>query len=147
MIVNRYLCPSDGGRGPTMSTWTWAKRRLDWGKDPMLDSMCRWILACWHGMQERTQALESLEMLCQMNFFFRRVVVDRAEGCARPWMRLKTRQQSWRGTHGRGRPVLTSQRRVSPLLLNGTSSHRRVMREVLQEGISGSCCCRRARSS
>ena len=22
MIVNRYLWPSDGGRGPTMSTWT-----------------------------------------------------------------------------------------------------------------------------
>ena len=22
MIVNRYLWPSDGGRGPTLSTWT-----------------------------------------------------------------------------------------------------------------------------
>ena len=33
------------------------------------------------------------------------------------------------------------------LLLKGTSSHQRAVREVLQEGISGFCCCRRARSS
>ena len=28
MIVNRYLWPSDWGRGPTMLTWMWEKRRL-----------------------------------------------------------------------------------------------------------------------
>ena len=43
-IVNKYLKSSDAGRGPTTSTWMCEKRHCGSGKEPIPDSMWRWIL-------------------------------------------------------------------------------------------------------
>ena len=48
MHVRRYLYPWEGGRGPTISTWTTSKRASGGLKDNIVAVVCLVTLARWH---------------------------------------------------------------------------------------------------
>ena len=143
--VRRYLWSSEGGRGPTTSTWMCEKRRSGVLKVPTPDSVCLLTLAAWQARHERDQDLESLASPCHTNFWRRSFVVTRADGCEIPWMVSKTCRRRDGGTQGRGRLELISQRRWLPSSSRGMDVHSSADLGSCNSGSSRCCCCRAAR--
>ena len=83
-MVNRYLYPSDIGRGPTMSkcvakpVWLW--------KGFSSGFVCHVIFFCWQGTQVCTYSLVSLVVLCHTKCCLRSFALEHAEGWERPWI-------------------------------------------------------------
>ncbi|KFD60299.1 hypothetical protein M514_27518, partial [Trichuris suis] len=120
--IVRCVLPLDGGSGPTISTWTWSKRRSGGSKFCSGALMWRWILEVWQGTQDLAQILTCLRKPCHMNLAAMSFCVVRIESWARPWTISKMRRPQAAGIMGRGCPVETSQRRVAFVGPKRTSS-------------------------
>lgn len=114
--------PSEGGRGPTRSTWMWSKRRPGIQKDCRGALTCCWTLAVWHGNQALAHTPTCLLRPCHTNLEAMSLLEVRMEGWDKPWMMSKTLLLHCSGNTGLGWPVEVSHRMVLPLFPKGTSS-------------------------
>ena len=131
-----------------MSTWMCENLRCGVWQGVVPDSVCLVILDVWHCWHCFDHVVASFFIPCQTNFEVRRVVVALAEGWLISWMHLNTSRRRGGGTHGRGLPVLMSQRSaVAGSSVSGTLCHVSAVEGEESSASCRCCCCKAARLS
>jgi hypothetical protein len=139
MRVRMCVLPCEGGRGPTMSTWTREKRREGIGMGTGEVCVWRCIFAFWQEIHWRVHWFTSRAMEFQRKREEMRHRVARMPGCPREWTCSKIWRRQERGTRGRKVEKDTSPRRDT---VEETGSE--VMERegfALRGGMDGQVCC------
>ena len=89
MQVSKYLYPSEYGKGPPMSTWTWSNISSGSLNLPKADLLYL-VFAFWQPLQLRHQFAIAMFMPCQTNLPLISGLVAQCDGCPNPCKLVNT---------------------------------------------------------